>query len=524
MKKLFSLGLLTLTIFAFAALTACGGDNGYDYEPANSNIPSTANDSDIADNGMAINGYIDPDIPPDDLVIDICPIIGRPLFEFREGRLWHLTAGFTEVPMDLGGRNIHIVTGDYHFFNYWERQDATPNETIRIMGKLRDIEEDYNMTFTFAAAPRSTYVWQDILTARLAGEVSSEIVNLNIGGTNPDNMFRQGVFLDLYTPHVAAILDFENNPWHDGRFMSNLWGRQHGVHFTTANSGAILGSMLTFNIEFMDRFQLGNLFELVHNNAWTFSNFENTLRWVQYHSNGTVLPLAAASESGIGPGFIFANGGRTVEHDAGGHLVFVGHENDLALEAVNFLSNLRANGLLEIIPGLVIGVGNRPYEMYERAAAGRIMFMSGEYEIVRHFTRQQTPSEFIFGLLPIPRGDHMEDHVAAMLRYDMYYIVYDAHNQEEIAAILLAMANRLSKMDIVEHELRHGLRDAESGIILEMMLQRQVIDYSRMVSVRGRISTAIRDAINGHGTIRMQFESIEPSVRGTLNDLRTTPN
>ena len=510
-----SISILATLLFATALLTGCGNGSNNGSNETQPNNESTDYINDTPYTAYTTEGGFE---------IPLCPLFGRPLYEYREGRLWALTAGFTETPMDLRDRNIHIVTDNYYFFNYWPQQDATPNETHRIMAQLRNIEEDYNMTFSFAPAPRATFVWEHVLQARLAGEVSSEIININITHGNPDIMFRQNVFIDLYSPQVSHIFDFENNPWHEGRQMSNLWGMQFGVHFTTANSGAMLTSMLTFNMDFAENFQLGNFHEMVHNGSWNFSNFESILRWVQYHSNGNILPMAAASEGGVGPGFIFANGGRTVIRNDLGHLEFVATHNDRALEAVQYLADLANLGLFEIIPGLIPGIGNRPYEMFERAAAGGIMFMSGGYEIVRRFTRQQTPSEFLFGLLPIPKGDHMDDYVSAMYSFDMYYIVYGVHNPQEVAAILVALANRTSKLYIIEHELRFGVRSPECAEILEMMLARQEIDYSRMVSVRGRISTQIRDAIHGFATPRTSLERIETSVNQTLADLIIPPS
>jgi hypothetical protein len=435
-----------------------------------------------------------------------------------DGELRPATAGFTEVPMDLGGRVINVYTFNYLNFNYWADIDATPNETLEVIEKLREIEEDYNMKFEFEQAPRGGAAVQALMMDRVVGDHNRQIFNINIFHTSPDLMFVENVVMDMYDERIAHIINFDANPWNPGSLMSRMWDRQHGVHFTLANSGEILSSVLTFNRDFMELYNLGNFHEMVFNYTWNFTNFERILRETRTASNGRVIPLVSHREQFIAPGFIFANGGLIIDNTPGG-LVFVGPTNDRALEAINYLATLHQENLLRLIGGSHPD-GVTVHEILERSASGEILMMSGEYDLLRVLTRQEVPTEYSFGLLPTPMGDHMTDYVAAMIRFDMFYIVNDQPNPEQTAAVLVAMANRLTKLNYLEHELNFGLQDMDSARVFEMMMERQVIDYSRMTSARNRTTDSIVSAIRGEQTPVQALTAVENTINGILAGLQ----
>jgi hypothetical protein len=460
---------------------------------------------------------------PNEIEIPLCPHFGRPLYEIHNGALRPITAGFSETPKDLDGRNIHIYTANLYNFVVWEDIDATPNETLDIIRRMNEIAEDYNCTFSFEQTPRAAAAVERLRDNRLVGDKEVDIFNINIFHTQPENIFQENVVMDLRHPAVSDIIDFDNQPWHFGSAMSHLWGTQYGVHFATANSGEILSSVLTFNKDFMERYSLGNFFEMVHNMTWTFDNFERILRLTLTNSNDTVIPLVCHREQFIGPGFIFANGGSLINNTPDG-LVYVGDTNDNALEAITFLQRLRADNLLVFWDGNVPGEGVTVLEILERTANGEALMMSGEYDLLRTLNRGRPfPSEYSFGLLPTPRGEHMDDYVAAMIRFDMFYIVNDVAYPEEVAAILVAMANRLTKLNIVETELLFGLGDMESAAIFEMMLDRMVIDWSRITGTRGAITSAIFDTIRGSNTAVQRMTSIANDVNTRISRAQTRP-
>jgi hypothetical protein len=221
----------------------------------------------------------------------------------------------------------------------------------------------------------------------------------------------------------------------------------------------------------------------------------------------------ADRESQIAPHFIIANGGVVTEIMPDGSKLFVAHQNNNALEAMTFLARLAANDLF------VLDVDNHTAWM----AGGEAMFQSGSYQNLRQFTRPvppTPPTDFVFGLLPIPKGDNMDDYVAPTHAADMWYILEDIPRPEEIAAILVAVANRTAKINIIQTELNFGVTDTESAEILEFLLERVVVDYSRLSAARNRIGEAVNMILRGEAGPRQAFEQFAQEIQDNYESLR----
>ena len=436
-------------------------------------------------------------------------VFGRPLFD-ELGR--PATAGFAETPMDLRGRNIHIVTtANYFLFNYWLVVDETPNETLAVMAKMRDIMEDYNIgDFTFEVAPAQAGLHSVLLLNRMAGDSPIDLVNMGLTHTNKVPFIQQDLYMDLTHPSISGIMGLDTQPWAEAGKLTTMGGRQYGVHFLMANSGELLRSVFTFNRTYMETFNLGNFYDMVFNRTWTWDAFETICINLVQASGGTVTPIAMRRESEITPNFMKANGGYAVRQTPTG-FEFVGDTNDAFLEALDFLVRLSQNGFI------VTDVDRA----WHRAAAGEFMFLPGLYEPLRQFTRQEIQTEFNWGLLPTPIGPRMDDFVSAQFAADMWFIVNEIDRPEEIAAVLVALANRLSKINIIETELNYGLQDEESAIIMEMLLERIVVDYSRAAGgARNRQTDAVNAALNGSMTPVQALQQFGPQIQQSLDEAR----
>jgi hypothetical protein len=417
--------------------------------------------------------------------------------------------GYRETLMDLGGREITVATTHFNNFNYWDPIDATPNETLGIIAKLREIENDYNMLFNFEAHINAGVMITSVILNRVLGETSIDVVNLGTNQTALDPVFQQGLMLDLKHPSVAHIIDFDNQPWEEASKLTYLFGAQYGVNFHLANSGQLVRASITFNRDFVDLFSLPNLYDMVWNHTWTFTNAESIWRQIHQASHGQVRPLVADRFSQFVPHAIIANGGQQVANTPDG-FVYVAHEDERTLEAMTWIQSLISNNLL------VFDV--EPVTLW--MANGEAMMRSGTYEVLRAITRQQVPTDYNFGLLPIPKGDHMDDYVSPIPAADMFFIVNDIPRPNEVAAVLVAMANRLSKINIIETELNFGVQDMESARILEMLLARTVIDYNGMTTARNRMGDAVNVIARLEATPRQAFEEIAQTVQMTLDGVR----
>jgi hypothetical protein len=79
------------------------------------------------------------------------------------------------------------------------------------------------------------------------------------------------------------------------------------------------------------------------------------------------------------------------------------------------------------------------------------------------------------------------------------------------------MANRLSKLNIVETELNHGLQDMDSAEIMRYMIDRVSVDFSVLTAARHDVGGAVAQIISGGQTPRQAMESIAQRVQ-TLYD------
>jgi ABC-type glycerol-3-phosphate transport system substrate-binding protein len=490
MKKHISVILALITVLAM--LAACGGNDGggtatQTAPPQQVNTPPPTGNEGGEDNGEEGDDEI-----------------------YRD---WQEDAGFKEVLMDLDGREVVILTMRFEQFNSWDPIDATPNETIDMMNRMREIEEEYNMEFKFEAGTAGSVISQ-LRMNRAVGDTPWDMVHIGTNHTTLDQMFQDGLVMDLNHPSVKDVLNFENNPWSAETNLTSFFGKQFGAHFHTANSGLILRACVAFNREYADRFNLPNLYDMVWNKTWTFTAMENILAAVARESGGAIIPLVADRESQLVPHLIIANGGAVTENTPDG-LLFVAHENQQTLDAMEYVQRLITNNLLQL--GVTHFAADNLMPM---VAGGEVMFVAGSYENLRRLTRQDPPTEFSFGLLPIPKGDDMDDYVAPTHAADMFFIVDGVKEPQEVAAVLVAMANRLSKINIIMTELYFGVQDNDSALILEMLLERIVVDYSRATGARNRITDAVNQIVAMSATPRAAFESFATQIQTSYDNMR----
>jgi hypothetical protein len=420
-------------------------------------------------------------------------------------------AGFREHLMDLGGRHIVMIDHNSQWYNLHAIADMTPNETIEVIDILRQIGLDYNATIEVQQGPSGNNVGPHLQALRAAGDTPYDIYGIGMSDAQLQGSYMGNIFMDMNHPSISHIIDLENNPWDVESGFSKMVGRQFGVHFKIRNSGQLLRSTVVFNSTLAERFQLPNLYEMVFDRTWNWDAFQSVADMVVLASDGTVQPMIYLRESAIAPALIAANNGLVTRNTPGG-FVFVAHQDENTLEALNWWARMIEIGHIE-------RVANQPVRMM---ADGQAMFIAGDLENLRALTRQDPfPSEYMFGLLPIPMGPQRDDYVSASFTSHMYHIFNDIYRPDQVAAILVAMANRLTRIDIVEHELNFGVQDMESSEVLAMLLDRIVIDDSRAVgSARATIRGAMERIENLTNTPVQALQSIAEQVQGQYDAVR----
>jgi len=103
------------------------------------------------------------------------------------------------------------------------------------------------------------------------------------------------------------------------------------------------------------------------------------------------------------------------------------------------------------------------------------------------------------------------------------YILDNVEKPEQVAAVLVALANRTGKHDMIDTELMYTLQDEESAEILQVMYDNMVCDYSRSISTTRTLFAAANKAILAlEKTPKEAYEEIASQVQAYFDEYNTT--
>jgi ABC-type glycerol-3-phosphate transport system substrate-binding protein len=447
-KRLIAVGLTAVF------LAACGGGNGGEVTPTPT--PGQTNDGQVSQNGDGNDAPGDAAPSP---------------YEF------------TETPMNLNGRTITMLAVDAR--NHWDYDrvdvDRTPNETLRVIDILREIEEDYNATIEIYWHPASGLL-QMLVANRAVGDAPFDLLELNLSDFTVNSLWSQRLVMPVSDPAISHVIKPLENPWKATEFTT-FGGVQFAVHFKPFNTPTVLRDVITFNETHRQTLDLPNFYDMVRDRTWTWDNFESILNDIVVRSNGEIFPMIYWHESGIIPPMIAANNGTIAQRTPGGGLVFVGAENGPALHAMNTVQDwMERNWFHPYAPrsghfATGVGVGGV-------MSRGDAFFAFGEYALIKNLTRQAVgyQNEFNFGIIPTPIGPNATEFTSVITSEMLYHVMNDIDRPEEAAAILVAIANRTAQRTyrVIAHELNYTLQTMDSAQMLEIMLNNIVVDVSRI--------------------------------------------
>lgn len=432
--------------------------------------------------------------------------------EIPEGeKLAQQYTGFVETPMDLGGREIRFVTTAANRYTYGEEKDKTSNETLEIIEALELIEKDYNCKITVELLKGRDMV-EAALTAKAAGETIGDILEFGVSDTQMEQIYANNLVMPLETPGIAEIIKRDSNPWLAQTGFGNMFGHQYGVHFKTNNSGDLLRGVVLFNKNLADKYNVGNLYDMVKNNEWTFDKFAEINASIASQAGGEVYPMAYSHEGIYSPLLVFANNGTYAENTDTGYVYKALSDN--TLEATNFAADLVKRGYVHPTSG-------KTTDIEKAFADGEALFFFGNYNSLKNYTIGKVPTEDSFGLLPAPRGPQGAGYNSVAYTDALYHIMNNIEKPEEAAAVLVAIANRTSKRNMIDTELMYTLQDEESAEMLQLMYDNVVLDTSRTVSTaRSTIKGANTAILALEQTPKEAYESIEATIQSQYDEVK----
>lgn len=415
--------------------------------------------------------------------------------------------GFVETPSDLGGRTIKVVTTVASRYTYATDEegkpspDKTSNETLEIMAAIESVEKDYNCKIEFEQMKGKDMV-EALITSQAAGETYCDILEFGCSDTYLEQIYSANLCMDLNDPAIADIIALDSNPWLQASDFGQFAGAHYGVHFKTNNSGDLLRGVVLFNKNLAEQYGVGDLYEMYDNKTWTFDKLTEICASVASQSDGTVYPLMYSQEGLFIPMLIYANGGSVTDY-ADGKFVFSGL-SDNTLEAINYAVDWQQKGYIH--------PDSEQRKINETTFAnGGSLFFVGNYASLKKYTTGSIECNFEVGLLPGPLGPHSADNEYNAVSYTeaMFNVMANVEKPEEVAAVLVAIANRTAKHDMLETELMNTLQDEKSAEILDHMYNNMRCDYSRSISTsRSLFSGANKSIMALEKTPKEAYEEI----------------
>lgn len=437
--------------------------------------------------------------------------------------------GFVETPMDLKGRVIKIACSvDWKYERKYdaEGKETTADKDRAVIDILDQIEKDYNCTIE-ATKIKGKDVVNKLNDDMLGGAPEFDIIDQGVSDTYIDKILSQNLAMDLNDPRVKDIIKFDTNPWKPQSDYGVYNGVQYGVNFVTSNSSNDLRNALLFNIDLAEEYKLGDIYGMVKDGTWTWEKFEELCEKIKTESGGTVVPCGYGKENLLFPMVMSSNNAATGRRDASGKMQFTALE-DSALQAANWIYKLRQDGYMAPNDGKA-AAGSIGIEKAKNSAKAEKFFEDGAcvfyfdfYGDLQKLTgNSSSPIEtkYTFGLLPCPLGPEAvkagDKCHGVTYSVDLQMIVNGTKNPEEVAAVLVAIANRTSKTpeNVYDTETELTLQDEGSVEMLKLMYEDMRSDYSRAYCKIG-IGGACNKILSLESTPKEAFEAIQAETQG----------
>lgn len=421
--------------------------------------------------------------------------------------------GFTETPMDLGGREIKFVSTQAGRYTYADPKDKTSNDTLGVIDALKSIEKDYNCKITVEAMKGRDMV-KNLLAAKAAGQPYCDILEFGVTDTYTEQIYQNNLVMPLESGDVAKVMNLSKNPWLPQTGFGKFMGHQYGVHFKTNNTPDLLRGVLLFNKDLAKKYNLGDFYDMVKKDQWTFDKFSEILAKAASQTNGSkTYPMGYSHEGIFTPLLVFANNGTYAENTDSGYKFTALSDN--TLEATNYAVDLIKKGYMHPNSGAKNDALDASF------ANGEMVFYFGNYALLKSITSGATPTESTFGLLPAPRGPHGKGYNSVAYTDAMFHIMNNVKNPEQVASVLVAIANRTSKKDMLKTELQYTLQDEQSGDMLKLMYNNVKLDYSRTINTAsGTIKGANTNILKLQQTPKEAYESIQSTMQSNYDAIK----
>lgn len=378
-------------------------------------------------------------------------------------------ARFVENIYDMGGKTIKIcdtwiwdeLAGDPSTFSRWE---------TNALATIEQIEKDYNVNIEFMfSSPFET--GESVATSVAAGQVYA-----NIFVTRNDLNLAMG-WVDSYAADVNTIqnLGLGTNDWNEctDSNMSSNGEKQIGVSFNVETDPAQQMLVLIFNKDLAEQYEIEDIYELVRNNEWTYDKFKEICSDITTKSNGAVKGLLTAE---FELGYFAATNGLDCVIEQDGKYVYNGLSEEV-VTGLEFAQSLVSEGLFDLDLYAESGIDGNGERSHQFGREHKTLFFVCSYPWLVSDIDYRLEN---YGIVPLPMGPDSDGYVGVLQYEKMFNFIEGDPDIEDAAAVLVAIANRLSLTDEEFYQAQYDrgyIRDEESFEFMKMMLENSVSTY-----------------------------------------------
>ena len=500
--------LLLAIIMVTTVLSACGSNKPADSDPSSapeSSAPVNDESSDVTGDATTTTGegvtttttssavsIVKPD--DDYSIVDntISAPEGTDKVEMTEEQRISILAltepKINEVKLDLKGRVITVAS----FVEFTDDYDAWfGGMQDYYAAQVTQIEKDYNCTIEWKKLNGSNY-GETVMAFVSAGIVPADIFY----GWFPD-LINSGVFRDLRTVRNVNLAE---NEWNQGTFLNTTFNSKiYGLSAGTMNA-----QVLFFNKTMAEKYNLGNLYDIVLERKWTFDKFVSVCQEVYNKSNKSIFGCGLYYPSDL-QNFVYANDTAPIVMSKGS-AVFNGTDS----KVLTALSLAQKTGVFN------------PKQDFKNSN-GRAEFINGNVLFsVDHSSAQamlSTQMNDDFGIIPLPMGPDTKEYIHMIKQTSYNWSLFvDDPKIEESAAVMVALADRCRMPIDMYNEQQEGLlRDSESLDMLHYILgdQLKLVRISNVSSY----STAVEQILTGQQTPAQAMQAIQNPAKVEIDEM-----
>lgn len=430
---------------------------------------------------------------------------------------------FREEIVDLGGRTIKFATGWMDHYDYAEVKEETSVHALKNIQILKDIEEDYNCKIELVSTANQSYWSQDLAEqlalAKSSGDTYADILHWQTNQNPGVVMYRDYLVPFDDVPILKTSLDLES--WSSVSKLSQFRNKLYG-----GNTSSAIGetrTLLLFNKDYAEQYDVGNLFDYVKNDEWTYDKFMEVSEKVYDKSGGAVSSVVTSygMPSYFLELFMTSNDAVPIDQKDGLLVNNVGTEK--SIRGAQFYVDLVNKKLIDLDY-----IANQDPSPLQYFSSGKSMFFVAQYWEIQFVDQAM---EFDFGVLPMPKGPDATDYASFTNMLGMMSIVNtgDAEAIDAAAHVLIALSKRqqdtyLDIETVDENPMTWRewistlLPDEESIDNVELCAESMVMNYTTMLTSIPGIGDALYNITNLNATPAEALGAIKTAIDAVVEE------